>query len=615
MEAIENKKKPYHYKGRDFEIQHSPEEINAKLQTILDSGRNFDKDFQFRPGQRKAIIRIAFLYLNNLCKNVILDAPTGSGKSIIAIMTARLLREWKKEGYMITSNLDLQDQYMKDINNCNLMWGSVKGVDNYTCDVNGLSYSLGECKSRGYSKEKVEALPCYTGCGYLMSKLRAANSAIAVLNYSYWLIQRNYVAKQKSSNGKGINEASQYYDESFKVRDFCFFDEAHRIDDIVQSHFSLNLTDNVLQKILDHVEYINTHNMVKDNYILDVTKICLEWTGLMTEYDYDSNVKSLRFINKVIHELALTREVLQHEVSKYTFGQGSIPIYLRQALKRCELFKDVGCKLSDYLEIIEKDPECFVKTCDENENAGRGAVFNLLKDQLLLKDKLHDQSNFSVFMSATFGNPDVWAEMCGVDDYEVISIPNQWNFDQSPIFLSKNLPSLSYANRDANISTILAAMDDILDKHDCRGIVHSANFHFTKYIMQHSRHKKRMFSYENSKERAGSIEKLKNSENGILVGPSLTEGLDLKDDHSRLQIFFKVPFRVVTDNYTKRRMEYDKKWYGWKTMLAFVQALGRSVRNENDWAVTYLLDGNFRDFIRYNFNMIPKHIETRIKFF
>lgn len=611
----------YNYNGKSVTIQHTPEEINNKLQEILDKGSNFGKDFKFRPNQRKAVVRIAFLYLNNLCKNVILDAPTGTGKSIIAIMTARLLREWKKEGYMITSLLDLQDQYMKDIHNFNLMWGSVKGVDNYNCDVNGMVFSLGECRTRGYAKQKIESLDCYNGCGYFSSKLRAQNSAIAILNYSYWLIQRNYVAGLNetviSSTGQfaTATQHASYVDEPFKKRDFCFFDEAHRVDDIVQSHFSLTLNQKIYDKMEAHVEYMDEHGIAYERD--ELLNLGFHWNVIMEDDDYDRNVKALRGMKKILQIFIGIREGLQSKLDKeYRFGQNNVPIWLRDAIKRCELFKDVSCKLSDYLEIIEEDAACFVKTCDTAAEKKESVVFNLLKDQILLKKKLHSQSNFSIFMSATFGDPVVWAEMCGVEDYEVISVPNQWDLSKSPIYLSKKLPSLGYANRDTNIVTVLKALDDVLDQHqDLKGIIHSGNFYFTKYILENSKHKKRFHAYESSRERADSINKFKTSKNGILIGPSLTEGLDLKDDMSRFQVFIKVPYRVVTDNYTRLRMENDKRWYAWKANLTFVQALGRSIRNEKDWAITYLLDGNFRDFFRHNSKMIPKHIAERITYF
>jgi Rad3-related DNA helicase len=591
------------YRGKPILV--SVDEINRKLEQLLSNGSNFSKDFQFRPKQRMAIVKIAFLYLNNICKNVILDAPTGSGKSIIAIAAARLLREWKKEGYIITSNLDLQDQYIKDIRELSLMWGSIKGVDNYDCHVNGLPFSLGECKTRGYTKEKIEKLECYLSCSYFMNRLKAQHSAISVLNYNYWLIQRNYTAKK--------NSGDYQIEEAFKKRDFCFFDEAHKMDDIVQSHFSLTINYKLIEKMLEHVEYCDSHKINYDKSILDIAKISLDYTRLMDEEDYAINCKALYNFQKALTELAGTRNSIQDQLKQHSFGK-TIPIYLRHALKRCELFKDANCKLEDYLEIISKDEEAFVKTCDSGNNV---VTFNLLKDQLLIQNKLHNESNFSVFMSATFGNPKTWAELTGTDDYEIISIPNSWKLkENSPIYLSKKLPTMSYAKRDESVVEIMKELDKILLKNDkVKGVIHTGNFYFNEYIMKNSKYKNRFFAYENSKQRANAIEEFKKSKNGVLVGPSLTEGLDLKDDFSRFQIFIKVPFRVITDNYIKKRMELDTRWYNWKTSLAFIQALGRSIRNENDWAVTYLLDGSFRNYIGRYSNMLPEYVTERIEYF
>lgn len=599
------------YKNKPYDI--SPETINQKLQTLLDE-KTFGENFQFRANQRSAIVKIVFLGLNNLCKSVIVDAPTGTGKSIIAIVAARLFREWKKTGYIITSNLDLQDQYMVDVNNFNLMWGSVKGVDNYNCEINHLTFSLGECKSRGYSKEQIEKLNCYPTCSYFMNRLKAQHAAVSILNYNFWLIQRNYVSKMVENAGS-VTSASSYMDEPFEKRDFCFFDESHKIDDIVQSHFSLTLSDKVLDKMLEHIDYMQRENLTYDTNALDGAALGLAFATLMDDDDYIKNLNALRRFKAALAELIVSRVKIQETIHrKYAFGN-TVPLELRTALKRCELFKDVSCKLSDYLDIVAVDAETFVKTIDsEGKNV---ATFNLLKDQLLLKDKLHDESNFSVFMSATFGNAQTWADLTGTEDYEVIEIPNQWNLKKSsPIYLSKNLPKLNYANRDQGIEVIIGELDNILDKHkNEKGIIHTGNFFFNDYILNNSSKKKRFFSYLNSRERSSAIEDFKKSKNGVLIGPSLMEGLDLRDDLSRFQIFLKTPYRVITDNYIKKRMEFDKNWYSWKTGLALIQALGRSIRNENDWAVSYLMDGSFRDFLRHNSNMLPKHILERINYY
>jgi Rad3-related DNA helicase len=104
------------------------------------------------------------------------------------------------------------------------------------------------------------------------------------------------------------------------------------------------------------------------------------------------------------------------------------------------------------------------------------------------------------------------------------------------------------------------------------------------------------------------------SPNGILIGPSLLEGLDLKDDNSRFQIFFKMPFANISDTFVKKKAELDNGWYRWKSAIAILQGVGRSVRNENDWAKTYMLDGSFKEFIRDNVGFFPEEFLKRLVF-
>ena len=48
--------------------------------------------FQYRPGQKEAVCDILYAWLNGT-DDVILDAPTGTGKSIIALSVAGVLNK------------------------------------------------------------------------------------------------------------------------------------------------------------------------------------------------------------------------------------------------------------------------------------------------------------------------------------------------------------------------------------------------------------------------------------------------------------------------------------------------------------------------------------------
>jgi Rad3-related DNA helicase len=60
-------------------------------------------------------------------------------------------------------------------------------------------------------------------------------------------------------------------------------------------------------------------------------------------------------------------------------------------------------------------------------------------------------------------------------------------------------------------------------------------------------------------------------------------------------------------------MNYQPEWYDWKTCTAILQGIGRSVRSEEDWAVTYFLDGCLSDLFKRRRNSFPMEFQRRIK--
>ena len=170
--------------------------LERGLDELIDKAledNTFGKDFKFRKGQREIIVKICETYLEDPKSTLVIDAPTGAGKSLIAMWSAHLLKELGNRGYMVTSDLSLQDQYESDFYDYGLRWPSIKGVDNYECSVNGLPFSLGDCKLKGLGYEAAEQLSCYSSCSYLQNRRKAIDQPISLLNYSFWLIQRNYV--------------------------------------------------------------------------------------------------------------------------------------------------------------------------------------------------------------------------------------------------------------------------------------------------------------------------------------------------------------------------------------------------------------------------------------
>ena len=92
----------------------------------------------------------------------------------------------------------------------------------------------------------------------------------------------------------------------------------------------------------------------------------------------------------------------------------------------------------------------------------------------------------------------------------------------------------------------------------------------------------------------------------VLLSPSMTEGVDLKGDLSRFQVICKIPYPYLGDQIVRKRMHKHKNWYGLQTAKSIVQSCGRSVRSNNDTAVTYILDSDWKRFYSKNKHIFPK---------
>lgn len=71
-----------------------------QLSEILEKvSKKLGPDFEFRPWQKEAVLAICKAYTENPEGAVILDAPTGTGKSIVATLSSLVLTDWFKRIY------------------------------------------------------------------------------------------------------------------------------------------------------------------------------------------------------------------------------------------------------------------------------------------------------------------------------------------------------------------------------------------------------------------------------------------------------------------------------------------------------------------------------------
>ena len=556
----------------------------------------FGTDFAFRDGQREIIEAICNSYLDDPNATLVVDAPTGAGKSLIAMWSAHVLKELGNRGYLITSDLSLQDQYESDFYRLGLRWASVRGVDNYECSVNGLPFSLGDCKLKGMGYEQAEKLSCYSSCEYLQNRRRSIEQPVALLNYAFWLIQRNYVEDRMLQDSREV---------PFKSRDFVFFDEAHKVDEIVQGHFSPIVDIGIVDKFGLANRFIQKQDIGTPIQTLGSIKSIVN--RLLTEKSKPALFEVMQDFRKIAKVYRKAAQITKAQAAK-RFKNREVPRDWSSALTVFDRLKDVYCKFDDYVGLIkEVGTEAMVINQMEDE-----AKFMCVEESKMIQKYLHEKAGFKVFMSATIGDPRAFVKIMGIKNAKFIRVPNAFNYDKSPVVFV-NRHKLSFREREASLPKVVKILDQIISKHSGqRGVIHTGSYMFANYIKQNSKHTFRLMDYENSKDKKGIIELFKKKDDAVLMGPSLLEGLDLKDDISRFQIFFKVPYPNVSDPLIKAKMQHSKEWYDWKTGISIMQGVGRSVRSKDDWAVTYVLDACFRSLINKQ-GFFPPSFQERIK--
>ena len=176
-----------------------------------------------------------------------------------------------------------------------------------------------------------------------------------------------------------------------------------------------------------------------------------------------------------------------------------------------------------------------------------------------------------------------------------------------------NVRRLSYGSTEEDELEVIRTIDKILDDHsDQRGLILTSSIPRCHKIIRHLSPKNtgriRLCHSKNREDKTQDevISEHSCDPTGVLLSSSLWEGVDLKDDLSRFQIIAKVPYPNYTEKRTKAKMNKFPLWYTSQTLTKLLQGFGRSIRSDNDWARTYVLDTAVNNVFFKGQQMIPK---------
>ena len=219
-----------------------------------------------------------------------------------------------------------------------------------------------------------------------------------------------------------------------------------------------------------------------------------------------------------------------------------------------------------------------------------------------------------VYLSATLAGFELQARQLGIDPQwaRYLALPSPFPVENRLIHI---WPVVRWDYRDPApaIADTCRALEMILALHPTdRGLVHVSSYRQAREIIEQSQNP-RLITHANACEKDFRLSQMYAKSGTVLVSPSSHEGLDLYDERSRFQVIAKLPFASLGDKRIKRRMETDQSWYSQHTAQKFVQACGRSIRSESDYAVTYVLDAAFPGFYRRAGQFLPSYIRDALR--
>jgi Rad3-related DNA helicase len=224
------------------------------------------------------------------------------------------------------------------------------------------------------------------------------------------------------------------------------------------------------------------------------------------------------------------------------------------------------------------------------------------------------ETEYQIFMSATI-NKQSFCENMGFDKDEVAFVDtpkSPFPIEHRQIDLL-NIRRLSYGSTEEDELEVIKTIDRILDEHSTeRGLILTSSIPRCQKILRFLSPKNtRRIRICHSTNKDGKTQDEVISEHasdptGVLLSSSLWEGVDLKDDLSRFQIIAKVPYPNYKEKRTKAKMDKFPLWYTSQTLTKLLQGFGRSIRSNDDWAKTYVLDTAVNNVFFKGQQMIPK---------
>lgn len=512
---------------------------------------------------------------------VMLDAPTGAGKTLIGEVSRQILRleHSFRSGLYVCTTKSLQEQFLHDFPDAKL----IKGKANYPTADNPDAFKLSgvrhldasmcakrfgqdcaNCPDEAFDEdEKLHCFYCHpvSACPYTIAKTRALVADVAVANTAYYLTESNFVG---NFGVKTVGGNTVY---PFGV---VVVDEADTLESVLSNHVQLGLSSHDVKALG-----------------LGIPKLVTKpesWIEWLDEAIVVGGAKYTDAANRC--EMAMFEPDPKDQ-------------------KERDRWQNFWSRSKRVRAAIAADPKLWVME-------GRGSNPISFKPVIVApygREVLWRHAPKWLLMSATLISATQMANDLGLGEHEWEAVSVRSNFPPSrrPIIVRPGV-SMTYETKEAAWPKMAYLVKRILDDHpDERILVHTVSYKLAEYLYDWMRNNTiyghRILTYTMASARGDVLEQYRNKPGAVLFAPSLDRGVDLKDDDCRVQVIAKVPFPNFGDEMVKKRYHgtpTGRGWFATETVRTLVQMTGRGMRHADDSVTTYVLDDQFRTNIWAN---------------
>jgi ATP-dependent DNA helicase DinG len=466
---------------------------------------------------------------------VFLDAPTGTGKTLIGELVRRLLQA---KSLYVCSDKSLQNQFARDFDYSRVL----KGRSNYPTEYGADDKTADDCTAIT-PEDSCDHCSDKSSCPYEQAKFAALGADLAVLNTSYLLAATNFTG-------------------AFRNRPLVVIDEADALEGSLLGFVEYKVPRWVIRRCGLDVPKKGVHKATLVKW--------LEAAADTVERDVRraSNIvepKLLRSMRSFVDETRVVAVQLQRDIDAgadaedggkwlRVYDDGDDTVHLKPVLVAPFGTKNLWC---------------------------HGKRFLLMSATIISADEMADTLGLpldyaTVSVPMTFpveNRPIILAPIAdmkynaGDDEYRKMAYAIQQVCDKHEG--DRVLVHTVSGDRAQRL------IEAVLELGGLGG--------------------RKIVSYRSGRERDMALQRYLDKPGSVLFAQSMQRGIDLPGDACRVQVIAKAPFPSLGDKRTSARLHLPggQTWYQVQAIRDIVQMTGRGVRSSTDYATTYIFDSQF----------------------